>query len=84
VLATEGLAPHFQIHLSREGRMDAMAIHVEVTPDAATDEARAIAAKSLSKKIKDNIGVSAQVIANAPGGVPRSEGKAVRVVDNRG
>lgn len=83
VLATEGLAPHFQIHLTREGRMDAMAIHVEVTPDMATDEARARAAKILGKKIKDNIGISAQVIANPPGGVPRSEGKAIRVVDKR-
>ena len=83
VLAVEGLAPHFQIELTQQGRMDAMSIHVEATADAASDAAREAAAKALTKKIKDNIGVSARVIAKEPGGVPRSQGKAVRVIDNR-
>jgi len=83
VLAVDGLAPHFQIELIHKGRMDGMIVHVEATPDAASDDVRAQAGKMLAKKIKDNIGVSAQVVANAPGGVPRSQGKAVRVIDNR-
>lgn len=83
VLAVQGLAPHFQIELTHQGRMDEMTIHVEAVPDAASDENRAQLGKMLSKKIKDNIGISARVVANEPGGVPRSQGKAVRVIDNR-
>ncbi len=64
--------------------MDEMTIHVEATPDAASEENRELLSKMLSKKIKDNIGISARVTAKAPGGVPRSQGKAVRVIDNRG
>ncbi len=84
VLAVKGLAPHFQIELTHQGRMDEMTIHVEATPDAASEENRELLSKMLSKKIKDNIGISARVTAKAPGGVPRSQGKAVRVIDNRG
>jgi phenylacetate-CoA ligase len=83
VLAVAGLAPHFQIELTHQGRMDEMTIHVEATADAATEDNRALLSKALSKKIKDNIGISARVVANEPGGVPRSQGKAVRVIDNR-
>ncbi|WP_424982351.1 phenylacetate--CoA ligase PaaK [Maritalea sp. S77] len=83
VLAVEGLAPHFQIELTHQGRMDEMTIHVEAIADAASEENRVQLSKSLSKKIKDNIGISARVVANEPGGVPRSQGKAVRVIDNR-
>ena len=37
----------------------------------------------LEQKIKGNIGISVEVIVHDPDGVPRSQGKAVRVVDNR-
>ena len=83
VLAVNGLSPHFQIELTQVGRMDAMTVYVEAIPGAASDEERETLGKMLTKKIKDNIGVSAHVIAKAPGGVERSQGKAVRVVDNR-
>ncbi|MGJ8527550.1 phenylacetate--CoA ligase PaaK [Maritalea sp.] len=83
VLAVQGLSPHFQIELSRVGRMDAMSIYVEAMPNSASDEQREALGKMLTKKIKDNIGVSARVVVKAPGGVERSQGKAVRVIDNR-
>ncbi len=83
VLATGGLAPHFQIELYRAGHMDAMRVNVEATPDAADSLSKTAAARMLSKRIKDNAGVSTEVIVSDPGGVPRSEGKAVRVIDNR-
>jgi phenylacetate-CoA ligase len=78
VLATGGLAPHFQIELFRAGHMDAMRVNVEATPDAADSLSKTAAAR-----IKDSAGVSTEVIVSDPGGVPRSEGKAVRVIDNR-
>ena len=80
LLATEGLAPHFQIELVREGRMDGMRLHVELLPGV-TD--RRTPAAALSKRIKDVIGVSSEIRVADPGGVARSEGKAVRVVDRR-
>jgi len=83
IVALESLAPHFQIELSREGRMDAMTVHVEASKAAASAEARAASARVLGKKIKSVVGVSALVIVTEPGAVERSQGKAVRVVDNR-
>ncbi len=83
LLATEGLAPHFQIELHKKGRMDAMAVMVEATPEQAEEAAREAAKQSLSRSIKETVGVSVEVIVGPPGTVPRSQGKAVRVVDNR-
>ncbi len=83
VMATGGIAPHFQIELYKAGRMDAMRVHVEATPEAADDASRDAAARMLSKRIKDIVGVSTEIMIADPGGVARSEGKAKRVVDNR-
>jgi len=83
IMAVESLAPHFQIELTRSGRMDSMVVHVESTPSAASEAARAASAIALTKKIKSVVGVSALVDVLEPGAVERSQGKAVRVVDNR-
>ena len=83
VLATGGVAPYYQIELYRSGHMDAMRVHVEAMPDAADAASRAAAQRMLTKRIKDVIGVSSEVIVGDPGGVERSQGKARRVVDNR-
>ncbi|WP_166417672.1 phenylacetate--CoA ligase PaaK [Cochlodiniinecator piscidefendens] len=83
LLATGGLAPHFQIELYRAGRMDAMRVHVESTPDAANEAGKAAAERMLSKRIKDTVGISTEIVVADPGTVARSEGKAQRVLDNR-
>jgi len=83
VLATGGVAPYYQIELYRSGHMDAMRVHVEALPDAADAASRAAAQRMLTKRIKDVIGVSAEVFVDDPGAVERSQGKARRVVDNR-
>jgi phenylacetate-CoA ligase len=80
VLAQPGLAPHFQIELCREGRMDSMAIAVEAASSA---EDRLQLAARLQKRIKQILGITVLVNAGAPGSVPRFDGKAVRIVDNR-
>jgi phenylacetate-CoA ligase len=77
------LAAHFQIELARAGRMDSMSIYVECLPHTADDAARASAKADLSHRIKAAVGVTAHVIIGDPGSVPRSEGKAVRVLDKR-
>ena len=77
------LAPHFQIELTRDDRLDVMTIHTESTQDSSNDNARSEAGKRLSGLIKDAIGISAIVKVDKPGSVARSQGKAVRTVDNR-
>lgn len=83
ILKCRGLAPHFQIELTRAGRMDTMTVHVESTLEAADEGARNVSASELTHHIKSVIGVSTKIFVHAPGGVARSEGKAKRVVDNR-
>jgi phenylacetate-CoA ligase len=83
LMATGGLAPHYQLELYRAGRLDAMRVHVEALPHAADDASRDAAARMLYKRIKDIVGVSTEIIVADPGGVARSEGKARRVIDNR-
>lgn len=83
ILKCGGLSPHFLIELTREGRMDAMIVHVEATVAAATESARKASANELAGHIKNNVGITAQVNVKEPGGVIRSEGKAKRVEDNR-
>ncbi|UDF32778.1 UNVERIFIED_ORG: phenylacetate--CoA ligase (plasmid) [Roseateles sp. XES5] len=83
ILKCRGLAPHFQIELSRSGRMDNMTVHVECTVEMADESARAGSAKELAHHIKSIVGVSTRITVHEPGGVARSEGKAKRVVDNR-
>ncbi len=82
ILKTEGLAPHYQIEISRAGNMDDMLIHVELSPGA-DDAAKEPAARELQKHIKEIIGVSAEVKILDEGAVARSEGKAKRVIDRR-
>jgi phenylacetate-CoA ligase len=79
-----GLAPHYQIVLSREGVLDAMTIEVEAGPGVPLGEAdRASQAAEVARHIKSLIGVTCAVVVKAPGEVPRSQGKAVRVRDQR-
>ncbi|SMO34018.1 phenylacetate-CoA ligase [Thalassovita litoralis] len=76
------LAPHFQIELSRPDRMDVMTVHVELAEGVSVDMTEA-AARDLSGKVKSNVGISVRVNVAGTGKVARSEGKAVRIVDNR-
>jgi phenylacetate-CoA ligase len=83
ILRCAGLTPHFQIELSRQDRMDAITVVVEARADHASQEARTASADELTQHIKGTIGISAQIEVKDPGAVPRSEGKAKRIVDLR-
>ena len=83
ILKDDRLAPHFQIELRREDRLDEMKVRVEARPEAAEENARAGAAAELAHRIKQLIGVTADVEVTAPGGIERSLGKAKRIVDLR-
>jgi phenylacetate-CoA ligase len=80
-----GLAPHYQIVLTREGPLDAMTVEVERAPDAPGDAAACTGvARAVQHHLKSMVGVTCTVVVKAPGELPRSQGKAVRVKDQRG
>jgi phenylacetate-CoA ligase len=84
LLGFPGLAPHYQIVLTREGVLDAITVEVELAPGVpADDAARARKAQEVAAHVKSMIGVTCAVAVKSPGEVPRSEGKAVRVRDLR-
>ncbi|MEU6508263.1 phenylacetate--CoA ligase PaaK [Streptomyces sp. NPDC046942] len=82
VLRTPGVAPHFQLRLTREGRLDRLTVRAEARPDA-PPEAREAAARSIVVAVKDGIGVSVDVEIVDPESLERSVGKIRRIVDLR-
>ncbi|MGQ5634711.1 MULTISPECIES: phenylacetate--CoA ligase PaaK [unclassified Streptomyces] len=82
VLRTPGVAPHFQLRLTREGRLDRLTVRAEARRDAGP-EARELAARSIAAGVKDGIGVSVDVEIVEPESLERSVGKIRRIVDLR-
>lgn len=82
LLAVEGLAPHYFIEVSKSGHLDSIEIHVELAAGAGGNT-KSDAEKALKHRIKSYIGISASVKIHDQGGIPRSDGKAQRVVDKR-
>ncbi len=87
VLAVKGLAPHFQIERHTEGRMDTLRVCVERDPasggDTAAHSSGIDPATDLGTRIKEMIGINVEIRLGEVGSVPRSQGKAVRVIDLR-
>ncbi|MFE5023987.1 phenylacetate--CoA ligase PaaK [Streptomyces sp. NPDC056656] len=83
VLRTPGVAPHFQLRLTRAGRMDALTVRAEARADATAAE-RDAAARTIATGVKDGIGVSVTVEVVDPETLERSVGKIKRIVDLRG
>ncbi|MEG8274950.1 phenylacetate--CoA ligase PaaK [Streptomyces sp. AHA2] len=82
VLRTPGVAPHFQIQLTRRGRMDHMAVRVESRPGT-PPASREAAARAIAKDVKDGVGVTVDVTIVEPETLERSVGKLKRVRDLR-
>lgn len=82
VLATPGVAPHFQVQLTRRGRMDHMTVRVEARPGVRTGQ-REAAAKAIAQGVKDGVGVTVEVAIVDPETLERSLGKLRRVKDLR-
>ncbi|MFJ5032217.1 phenylacetate--CoA ligase PaaK [Streptomyces sp. NPDC088560] len=82
VLRTPGVAPHFQLRLTREGRLDRLTVRAEARPDAPA-HSRETAARSIALAVKDGIGVSVDVEIVDPESLERSVGKIRRIVDLR-
>jgi phenylacetate-CoA ligase len=83
ILKVRALAPHYQLVLTRDGRLDDVEILVEAAPSSVDGPAREAAGAELARLVKNLIGLSASVTVLDPGGVERSQGKARRVIDKR-
>jgi phenylacetate-CoA ligase len=80
LLGVEGVAPHYQLVVERPGALDELIVHCEPVADGIDGaELRARVARAL----RERTGITIAVELLAAGAVPRSEGKAVRVVDRR-
>jgi phenylacetate-CoA ligase len=75
------VAPHYQLVVERRGAMDELTVQVEPASPAA--DVASLAA-GVERLLREHIGIRIRAEVLAPGAVPRSEGKAVRVVDRRG
>ncbi|MEW2632652.1 phenylacetate--CoA ligase PaaK [Streptomyces sp. NPDC048389] len=82
VLRTQHVAPHFQLRLTREGRLDALTVRAEARAEA-TGGQRAAAEHAIAAAVKDGIGVSVAVEVVDPQTLERSVGKIKRIVDLR-
>jgi phenylacetate-CoA ligase len=82
ILRCEGLAPHYEIELSRPKRLDEIRILVEARPETA-GETHSVKAARLAAMLKDNVGISAEIRVVPCGSLQRSSGKAKHVRDLR-
>ncbi len=90
LFATEGLAPHYQIVVERESGLDRLTVLVELDVVGASQAGgcadsgaeQALCAR-VASRLRDVLGLSTDVRAVPAGSLPRSEGKAQRVVDRR-
>jgi phenylacetate-CoA ligase len=81
LLGVDGVAPHYQLVIDRPRTMDELTVHCEPADDA-TDGSEL--AERVRRALQERTGITVGVELFAPGSVPRSDGKAVRVVDRRG
>lgn len=85
LLAAEGTLPHYQIVLTRAKGLDRLEIQVEVTPALLSDRVSALEElqRKLGQELERTLTIHADVKLVEPNTVPRSEGKARRVIDKR-
>jgi len=84
ILLFKELSPHFQIKLVKKDRLDKMIVKTEhQNTDHSNQYDSSDLRDRLQKSIKSNIGISVSVEIEPPGSVQRSQGKAVRVIDDR-
>ena len=82
LLGRPDIEPHYQLVVARTGNMDTLSVEIEAAPTVRQDEYDRIA-KDAEHHIKSRVGVTCRAVVLEAGGVPRSEGKAVRVRDLR-
>ena len=85
VLLSLNMEPNYQIVVDRIGNLDTMEVKIEMSQDMFSDQVKAIAGyeRKISAALQQTLNIAAKVTLVEPKSLPRSEGKAVRVIDNR-
>lgn len=85
LMEMEDVEPHYQLIVDREDNLDTLTVMVEVGERVFSDEIRRLQdlERKIARNIKEFLGVSAKVKLVEPKSIPRSEGKAQRVIDKR-
>lgn len=85
LFSIDGVEPHYQLIIERDGNLDTLEVQVEVNEQTFSDEIKELQGLSnkIKKDIKDLLGVTCRVRLVEPKSITRSEGKAKRVIDNR-
>jgi phenylacetate-CoA ligase len=81
----DGVEPHYQLIVDREGNLDTLEVQVEVNEQTFSDEVKVLQDLTgrIRKEIKDLLGITCKVRLVEPKSIARSEGKAQRVIDRR-
>ncbi|HEY8909242.1 MAG TPA: phenylacetate--CoA ligase [Desulfosporosinus sp.] len=85
ILSLEGFEPHYLLVVYRVGNLDQLEVQVEVNETSFSDEVRELEGRQdrLKQRIEEILGISVRIKLVEPKSIPRSEGKAVRVIDKR-
>ncbi len=85
LMEIDEVEPHYQLVVDRKGKLDTLTVLVEVEEHLFSDEVKHLQSleREISKNIKEYLGVSAKVKLVEPKSIARSQGKSVRVIDNR-
>ena len=85
LMQIEGISPHYQITVDRIGGLDIIGVEVEVSEDMFSDRIQGLEEwqEVIQGEIESYLGIGVKVVLVEPRSIARSEGKAVRVIDNR-
>lgn len=85
ILEVQGVEPHYQIVITRPQYLDEIEVMVEVSKETFSDEVKHIEnlRKKLERRIEEIVGIRVKVTLVEPKSLPRSEGKAKRIIDKR-
>jgi phenylacetate-CoA ligase len=80
-----GLSPHYQLVVDRVDNLDVLEVQVEMSPEVFSDEIKRLEEleRRITGEVQSYLGVGIKVRLMEPRSIQRSEGKAVRVIDNR-
>ncbi len=85
IMQVEGVEPHYEIVVDRQGALDDVEVRVEVSEAIFSDELKVMTAltEQIAARMRATLGISAKITLVEPSSIERSAGKAVRVIDRR-
>lgn len=85
LMESQTTRPHYQLEVDRKGNLDTLTVKVEINDRVFSDDIKSLQTmeNKIAGDIKETLGVTARVMLVEPKTIQRSQGKAVRVIDNR-